>query len=267
MENLKEARDRADYSDVKKIGIDETSVAGHNYITIAVDLGKSRVISITEGKDKTTVDRIATDIAAHGCNVDNIEVATSDMSPAFTTGIAVNFKNAINVYDKFHVIKLINEALDTIRKREVKHNEILKKAKYIFLKNKDNLKPKQATQLDELLENEHLQTSISYKFKLQFQDIYNLIITKEEAKVRIKAWINNVVKSGIPELKKPAKTIGLKLVNILNYFEHRVTNATLEGINSIIQMAKARARGFRNIENFKTIIYLIGGKLDISVTV
>ena len=262
-----EARDRADYSDVKKIGIDETSVSSHNYITIAVDLGKSRVISITEGKDKTTVDRIASDIVAHGCNVDKIEVATSDMSPAFTAGIEVNFKNAINVYDKFHVIKLINETLDTIRKREVKHNDILKKAKYIFLKNKDNLNPKQAVKLDELLEDEHLQTSIAYKFKLQFQDIYNLMIKRDEAEVRIKSWINNVAKTEIPELKKLARTIGLKLVNILNYFEYRVTNATLEGINSIIQMAKARARGFRNIENFKTIIYLIGAKLDIAVAV
>lgn len=262
-----EARDRADYSVVEKIGIDETSVSGHNYITIAIDLGKSRVIGITEGKDHTTVDRIAKDMEKHGCNLKNIKVAASDMSPAFTTGIEENFKNAINVYDKFHVIKLINETLDKVRRREIQHNEILKNAKYIFLKNRDNLKPNQAIQLDELLENEHLQTSIAYKFKLQFQDIYNLMITKEEAEVRIKSWINNVIKTEIPELKKLAKSIGLKLVNILNYFEHRVTNATLEGMNSIIQMAKARARGFRNIENFKTIIYLIGGKLDISVTV
>ena len=262
-----EARNRADYSDVKKIGIDETSVSGHNYITIAVDLGKSRVIGITEGKDHTTVDRIAKDIERHGCNLTNIEVATSDMSPAFTKGIGENFKNAINVYDKFHVVKLINETLDKVRKREIKHNEILKNAKYIFLKNRDNLKPSQEIKLDALLENDHLQTSIVYKFKLQFQDIYNLKITKDEARVRIKSWINNAVKTGIPELKKLAKSIGLKLVNILNYFEHRITNATLEGINSIIQMAKARARGFRNIENFKTIIYLIGGKLDILVKV
>ena len=64
---------------------------------------------------------------------------------------------------------------------------------------------------------------------------------------------------------KLAKTIGMKIENILNYFEYRITNATLEGINSIIQLAKSRARGFKNIENFKTIIYLTNGKLDICV--
>ena len=262
-----EARDRADYSDVTKIGIDETSVSGHNYITIGADLDRRRVISITEGKDHTTVDRIAEDIEAHGCNLENIEVATSDMSPAFTRGINENFKNAINVYDKFHVMKLINEALDKVRKREVTRNEILKKSKYLFLKNRENLKESQKSKLDELLENEHVQTSIAYKYKLQFQDIYSLDLTKEEAKVRIQSWLNNLVKSGIPEMKTLAKAIGTKLVNILNYFEYRLTNATLEGINSMIQMAKSRARGFRNIENFKTIIYLVCGKLDITVAV
>ena len=262
-----EARKKADYSDVEKIGLDETSVSGHNYITIGVDLGKSRVISITEGKDHTAVNRIAKDIEEHGCKLENIKIATSDMSPAFTRGINENFKNAINIYDKFHVMKLINEALDKVRKREVTRNEILKKSKYLFLKNRKNLKESQISKLDELLENEHLQTSIAYKYKLQFQDIYNMNLTKEEAKARIQSWLNNLVKSGILEMKILAKAIGTKLINILNYFDYRLTNATLEGINSIIQMAKARARGFRNIENFKTIIFLVCGKLEITVAV
>lgn len=261
------AKEKADYSEVEKIGIDETSVSGHNYITIAVDLDKTRVMYVTEGKDATTVDRIAEYIEKHGAKRDNIKTATSDMSPAFTTGIKNNFKNAINIYDKFHVMKLINEALDKVRKREVTRNNILKNTKYLFLKNRINLKDSQAEKLDKLLENEHLQTSIAYKFKLQFQDIYNLNLTKEEAQVRIYVWIKSLINSGIEEMQKLAKNIGLKLVNILNYFEYRVTNATLEGINSMIQMAKSRARGFRNVENFKTIIYLISGKLDITVPV
>lgn len=262
---VSKARENIDYSDVTKIGIDETSVTGHNYITIGVDLDKSRVISITEGKDASTVDRIAADIEDHNCNKEQIKIATSDMSPAFTRGIKKNFKNAVNVYDKFHVMKMINEALDKVRKREVRKNEILKNSKYLFLKNRTNLNEEQQNRLEELINREYLETSIAYKYKLQFQEIYNSLITKEEAKERIKLWIKEASNTKIKELKQLAKTIGMKIENILNYFEYRITNATLEGINSIIQLAKTRARGFKNIENFKTIIYLTSGKVDICV--
>lgn len=262
---VSKAREKIDYSEVTKIGIDETSVSGHNYITIGVDLDKSRVISITEGKDASTVARIAEEIQRHNCKKEQIKIATSDMSQAFTIGIKKNFINAINIYDKFHVMKTINEALDKVRKREVNKNEILKNSKYLFLKNKSKLKEEQQKKLENLLNSEYLETSIVYKYKLQFQEIYNSIITKEEAKERIKIWIKEVANTKIKELKKLAKTIGMKLDNILNYFENRITNATLEGINSIIQLSKSRARGFKNIENFKTIIYLTSGKLDICV--
>lgn len=262
---VSKARENIDYSEVTKIGIDETSVSGHNYITIGVDLDKSRVISITEGKDASTVDRIAEDIKEHNCKKEQIKIATSDMSPAFTIGIKKNFKNAINIYDKFHVMKTINEALDKVRKREVNKDEILKNSKYLFLKNRTNLKEEQQEKLEMLINDEYLETSIVYKYKLQFQEIYNSLITKEDAKERIKLWIKEASNTKINELKKLARTIGMKMENIINYYEYRITNATLEGINSIIQLAKSRARGFKNIENFKTIIYLTSGKLDISV--
>ena len=261
-----EARKKADYSEVNKIGIDETSVSGHHYITVGVDLDKSRVMAITEGKEAETVDRIAEDMEKHGSKRKNIKVATSDMSPAFTKGIRKNFENAMNVYDKFHVMKTINEALDKVRKREARKNEILKNSKYLFLKNRKNLKKEQVEKLDELIGNEYLETSVVYKFKLQFQEIYGLM-TKAEAQKRIEIWIKEACETKIKELRRLAKTIGTKMENILNYFENRITNATLEGINSLIQLAKTRARGFKNIENFKTIIYLTSGKLDICVSI
>ena len=200
----------ADYSDVTKLGIDETSVVRHNYITLGVDLDKSRVISITEGKDNTAINRIATDLEAHNCPKEQIEVVSSDMSEAFKLGIANNFKNATNVFDKFHVIRIVNKALDNVRKRELKENEILKSSKYLFLKNRNNLKEKQQEKLDQLLEHEYLETSIAYKYKLQFQEIYNLSVNKEEATERIKSWIRNANKTGIPELRKVAKSVRIK---------------------------------------------------------
>ena len=112
--------------------------------------------------------------------------------------------------------------------------------------------------------NEYLDTSIVYKFKLQFQEIYDSDITKKQANLRIRAWFNSIIDSNIKEMKRLAKKIGMKLKYILTYFDYRYTNALLESINSRIQHIKVRAKGYKNIENFKIMIYLCLGKLNLS---
>lgn len=258
------ARSKQDLSKVETIGIDETSVSGHNYITVAVNHENSSIFFITEGKDNTTVDRIAEELINKGNCSENIKSVTADMSTAFKNGIERNFKNSILVFDKFHVMKLINEALDLVRKSEVKTNDLLKRTKYLFLKRKHKLSQKNTDTLDKLLSDEFLKTSIAYKLKLQFQDIYDSKISRDEAELRIHAWFEEVLKFGVNHMKNVAKKIAMKLSNILNYFENYCTNARLEGINSKIQLLKSRARGYKNIENFKTMIYFTCGKLDIN---
>ena len=260
------ARAKQDLSNVENIGVDETSVSGHNYITVAVNHSNSSVFFVTDGKDNTTIDRIAEELVVKGNNCENIKTVTADMSTAFKNGVERNFKNATLVFDKFHVTKLINEALDLVRKSEVKTNELLKKSKYLFLKRKDKLNQKNTETLDNLLSDEFLKTGIAYKLKLQFQDIYDSKISRYEAELRIRAWFKEVLASGIKQMKNVAKKIAMKLHHILNYFDNYNTNARLEGINSKIQLLKSRARGYKNIENFKTMIYFTCGKLDIDTS-
>ena len=86
--HVNEARDVADYSDVKQVGVDETSSKrGHNFVTIVVDLEKSKTIFATEGKDSTTIARFKDDLTEHGGTPESIEDVSCDMSQAFIKGI------------------------------------------------------------------------------------------------------------------------------------------------------------------------------------
>ena len=95
-------------------------------------------------------------------------------------------------------------------------------------------------------------------------NIYQNCETREDADFKLKEFCSWLMHARIPEMKRVAKMIRNHWEGILNYWTYRRTNALLEGLNSIIQNIKRRARGFRNPEYFKTMIYLVAGNLDFS---
>lgn len=133
---VRDARLLADYSKTTAVGIDETSKKGHNYITVVADLIEKKVIHVASGKDSSTVNGFAEDFKEHNGKTENISVVTCDMSLGFQKGIRENFPNSSMIIDRFHVIKHANEAVDAVRKKEVKDHPILKGTKYLWLKNK-----------------------------------------------------------------------------------------------------------------------------------
>lgn len=259
--HVNNARVLENYESVDTIGVDETSFAkGHKYISVFVDMNKSKVIYVTEGKDSSTVQDFADEFKRQSGKPCKVENFSCDMSPAFKKGIQENFGNANITFDKFHVVKLVNEAVDNTRRDEQKENPLLKNSRFLWLKNKKNLNSKQEEKL-ETLSNTNLKTARAYRIKLALQDIYNSGIDKIEAMRALQKWLSWACRSRLTHIKKVATTIKNNWNGIINYFDSRITNGLLEGINSLIQTAKARARGFRNTENFKSIIYLIAGKL------
>jgi len=164
--HVNEARDEADYSDVKQVGIDETSSKrGHNYVTLVVDLEESKTIFATEGKDNATIGRFKDDLIDHGGNPEAIDDVSCDMSPAFIKGIKENLPNAQITFDKFHIIKTLNEAVDEVRRQEQKGQPELKNTRYIFLKNPENLTSKQSNLLEDLkLKDQPFQGSTYFFF-------------------------------------------------------------------------------------------------------
>jgi transposase len=106
-----------------------------------VDLEEPKTIFATEGKGSKTLDSFKEDLVQHGGNPESITDVSCDMSPAFIKGVQESFPNADITFDKFHVIKTINTAVDEVRRQEQKERPELKNTRYIFLKNPENQRP------------------------------------------------------------------------------------------------------------------------------
>jgi transposase len=262
---VKRAYEKKPFASVSRIGIDETSSRkGHNYVTIFADMDSRQILFATEGKDSGTVGRFAAEMLAHGASASQIREATIDMSPAFIAGVEAHLPEAGVTYDKFHVIQTLNRAQDEVRRMEQKKNPLLKRSRYVWLKNPENLSKGQREQL-ETLSRANTKTAKVYQMKLTFQDIYRCVADPAEAREAIMKWLSWAVRSRIKPVRAFAKTVKEHLDGILRYFETRLTSGAMEGINSRVQTIKRRARGFRNIDNFIAMIYLEAGGLDLGL--
>lgn len=258
---VSQAREAADYSTLRHVGVDETATKrGHNYVTLFVDMEQAKVIYATEGKDAATIKSFKDSLPLHQAQPSQITDICADMSPAFRKGIQENFPCARLTFDKFHVIKLLNEAVDQVRREEQKSVPSLKSSRYLWLYNPKNLPKTKAKRLNELTRM-NLKTAKAYRMKLVLQDIYNISTGRIDAMNNLHKWYQWAVRCRLQPMKEFAKTLKCNWVGILNYFDSRLTNATLEGANSIVQSARARAKGYRNVNNFIAMIYLLAGKL------
>ncbi len=260
------ARQQEDYSKVTQVGVDETSRAkGHDYVSLFVDLCGRRTVFVAEGKGSETISAFIQDFKAHQGSPTNITDVSIDMSPAFIKGISENLPNAQITFDKYHIMKVINSAVDKVRKAEVKNQGILRGQKYIFLKNRMNLTQSQlaALQYIESMPKINLKTIRAYHIRENFQKIYEEI-DREGFEVTLKKWYFWATHSRIKEIIEAAKTIKKHWAGIVRWYNSRINNGILEGLNGLVQAARAKARGYRTVKNFKIMIYLLTGKLDYS---
>lgn len=262
-----EARPYEDYTGVEAIGIDETSRKGHRYITVVADLVERNVICVVPGKDSGTVGRFARDFMDHNGDPGRVRLVTCDMSLGFAKGIREHLPNAAKVIDKFHVVKHANEAVDRVRKAEGRHNALLRRTKYLWLRNEANLTESQL-ETKRNLQRRRLKTARACRMRETLQDIYADSADRIEAEAGFRALCSWMMRSRLEPMKALARQLRRHWDDVLAYFDHRRTNAILEGLNSVIQNVKTRARGFRNMDYFSTMIYLTCGRLDLrTVTV
>jgi transposase len=256
-----EGRARADASEVSRVAIDETAARrGHDDITLFVDIDQARVLFATEGKDAATVAAFAEDLAAHGGNPAAVEEVCIDMSPAFIKGVAESLPEAAVTFDKFHAVKIINDAVDQVRRAEQKQQGVLRGTRYIWLRNPDTLSERQRTTL-ESLPTRHLKTARAYQIRLAFQELYDQ--PSEAAASYLKKWYFWATHSRLEPVIDAAHTVKRHWDGILRWFNSKIANGLIEGINSLVQAAKAKARGYRSTRNLKAMIYLVTGKLDL----
>ena len=256
------ARASNDYSEVTQLGVDETSIAkGHDYVSLFVDLKKKKTMFVAEGKGSSTVAAFKADFEAHGGNAAGVTDVSCDMSPAFIKGVRENLPEAKITFDKFHIVKLINEAVDQVRSAESKDNPLLKGTRFIFLKNEQNLTQAQRDKKAELvLSDLNLKSVEALNLRETFQQIYHAP-TEEQFEFLLNEWHDWAIASALIPMEKVAKTIKNHWDGIIQWKKSQINNGVLEGLNSVVQAAKRKARGYK-VKHFKTIIYLVTGGLD-----
>jgi transposase len=256
---IKRDLEQQNLSTVTKVGVDETSTKrGHCYVSLFVDMDTGRVIYVADGKDSSTLEAFKTHLIEHKGDPEKISEFSCDMSPAFISGIAQHFSNAKITFDKFHVIKLLNKAIDDVRREERITEVGLKSSRYLWLMNPQNLSSKQRRKL-ESLSSLKLKTARAYRMKLVFQDVFKY--DDRFGEYALRKWYNWAVRSRLDPIKAFAKMLKEHWNGIVHWFKSGLTNGILEGLNSLVQAAKARARGYRSVHNFKLIIYMIAGKM------
>ena len=262
----------ADFSQVCCVGVDEMSVRkGHEYISVFADLVRKRVLFATEGKDHQVWLDFVTALEKHNGHRHAITQVSMDMSPAYEKGVKETCRHAQVVFDKFHVIAHANQAVDEVRRAEVRLGgagvwEALRQSQWLWRKNPENLTEKEAARLAQI-DQKSLRTAKAYQMRLVLQDIYRSASVLE-ARRRFRVWCRWVrwvarlqPKNLLRAMVKVAAMIERHLAGILAHWKWGVTNAFMEGLNSVFSATKRKARGYRSTTHLITVLYFVAGKL------
>lgn len=255
-----------DYSHITAVGMDETSRAkGHKYITLFVDMLKGKTVHVADGKDNQTVNEFVKSLETHNGNRNQVTDVSCDMSPAYIKGVKAFLPNATITFDKFHILKIINGAVDQVRREEILSQPILTNARYVLLKNEKNLTQNQRQKLEELqLSKLNLKSIRALHIRENCQEIYKAS-TDEDFKTLLKKWYFWATHSCLDPVIKAAKTIKKHWDGVVAWKKSQISNGILEGLNSIVQAAKAKARGFRTFRYFRVVVFLVTGDLNFKV--
>lgn len=258
--HVEAARRQESYAAVRQLGVDEKHVGRLGYITLFHDVEQRRVLFGTEGRDAKTFATFREDFTAHGGNTQSIKVVTMDMSKAYQAGARETLPDALICFYGFHVAKLVSEALDSVRREEVKQEAALKGIRWGTLKAPQKWTAKQTTDMD-WLQDSGLKTARAWRLKERWREIHQLARQGQPAEPLYQAWISWARRCRLAPFKKLGQTLRQHLPGILNAYQHQVSNAAAESINSQVQAAIVRARGYRNLTNLLNVIYLVVGKL------
>jgi transposase len=246
---------------IEEVSIDEKSFQkGHNYVTVLSEPNRDRVLDVVKDRTLEACAKLM-DRAFTLEQLINIKKISMDMWQAFITMAAEKLPKAEIVHDKFHLITYLNEAIDKVRRREVKEHEELKHSRYAMLKNEENLTAKQRIKFEEI-RAANFEVSRAWEARENFKEVFKNA-SLEESEAIFLEWFEAVKESEIKEVIKVAGMFGNHLRGVLNAMTSNLSNATAERLNGKIQLLKSIGRGYRKFENFRSAILFFYGKLDL----
>lgn len=252
-------------ADVFHVGLDEKSFGkGQNYVSVLTDIDGRRVLDVVPGRDEAAATALLATLPAS--QRDEVVAAAIDMSAAYAHSIEEQLPQADIVYDRFHIAKHLNEAVDQVRRSE--HRELraegdfsLKGTKHLLLYHPDHLDEDQREWIAALKEAE-LKTARAWAIREHFRWFWTYTYAGN-AKKFFERWYAWAIRCRLPPMERVAQMLKRHLLRILTWFRHPISNGPAEGFNSVIQSLKSAARGFRNFANYRTRILFFTGKLQL----
>lgn len=252
---------------VARLGIDEKSfLKRHQYVSVVVDLNEACVLHVADDRKAESLGPYFQGLTA--AERAGIEAVAMDMWEPYRKTVREHVPDADEkiVFDKFHVLQHVSDAVDQVRKQESRAlaaagDTTLKGTKYAWLRNPKNFSAKAWREFAALREST-LQSARAWALKESLRRLWDYTYVGA-ARTFFKRWYWWATHSRLVPLVKVARMLKRHLANILTYLTHRITNAVTEGLNAKIQWIKFASRGFRNRESFKTAIYFYCGGLDL----
>ena len=249
------------------LGVDEKAFAKrHQYMTLVCDLETRNVEYVADGRRRESLEEYFLPFDEE--ELERIEAICLDMHDPYIAAVRARVPNARTkiVFDKFHVLRLMNEAVDRVRRQEHKklraqQDEVLTGTKYLWLYHPDHI-PEALLPRFEQLRRMDLQVSRAWALKENLRQLWTYR-RAGWARRFFRRWYFWATHSRLPPVIAVARTLKRRLDNILTYLEHRITNALNESLNAQVEKVKRMASGYRNRTHFQTAIYFHCGGLDL----
>ena len=259
---LKRKQPKFRYKDLYYLALDEVYLGKKmKYKTIVLNLEACKVIQVYDGRGKDAVNTYFKKLKVYG---KNLKAIAMDMSGAYYSATKEQLPDIDIVFDHFHIVKLMNEKIDSLRREHQnmlnkKDKKVFKGKRFLLLMNPDNMTEDQQVKLKEVLElNTPLTTAYILKEELRF--LWNCQ-NEEAGKIYLNSWIERANDSEIKQMKQMAKTLTKYKQGVLNYYKHRINNGNLqgnrlttgplEGINNKIKTMLRITYGLRDEEYLK----------------
>lgn len=254
---------------IEAIGVDEVQYGkGHKYLTVVyqLDAGTRRLIYVGKERTKKTLLRFFFEFGK--TRTAALKFVCSDMWQPYLKVIAKKAPQALNILDRFHIVSHLTKAVNQVRVDEVKRlkeegydEEVLRHTKYCFLKNPENLTPKQEAKLDDVLGYD-LKSVRAYLLKESFQLFWDYD-SPYWAEWYLGKWCKRAMRSRLEPIKKFVKTIRIHQPLIMNWFKAKkaYSSGIVEGMNRNVNLVTRKAFGFRSYEVLKIALFHTMGDL------
>lgn len=248
-------------NEVTELCLDEKAFScPSGYISVLVDPANRRILDVAEGRDTASaLQLLAGALSAY--QLAGVKNVNMDMWKPYMTSAETLMPQADITHDKFHVVKYLNDAVDSTRKQEVKTEPLLRNSKYTLLKNACNRTPDQHEMFSDIMEAS-LKTSKAWAFADSFKEIFSAR-NEAQAQAYLDFWADKVMESKLTHMVRVAKTMVNHAKGIINNIKFRTTNSLAERFNGKIQTLNDVGRGYRTFKNFRSAILFFNGALDL----